>query len=317
MPSSRLRPLRARSGGRTRPGRVGTWSGGATAAACRSSSPRWRRRRQTSSPPGAAPRCKYDRQLDAYWDEIEKKRAGRRAKRGSTKFFDTEDYVWSFPPTFQGPRLSADLDQRWARFLAAGPAGPAGRGKEGAAGPRRLPRRSAQALWLRAEAHPRARVQAPLRGGGDLAGPHQGAGGPRLRARDGRRRHGRHAGRHQPHHQEGQADLLGARLRAAAARQHHRRAGQARRPVRQTPATPQGQRQRSGAHRRAAPQDRLAAAHDPQRQVGARRLVPPRRLRADVERLRHSRHQSRRRHRALAAVAEAARASRTPPPARA
>jgi hypothetical protein len=63
-------------------------------------------------------KMKYDRQLDAYWDEIEKKRAGRRAKRGSTKFFDTEDYVWSYPPTFQGPRLSADLDQRWSRFLA-------------------------------------------------------------------------------------------------------------------------------------------------------------------------------------------------------
>jgi hypothetical protein len=63
-------------------------------------------------------KMKYDRQLDAYWDEIEKKRAGRRAKRGSTKFFDTEDYVWSYPPTFQGPRLSSDLDQRWSRFLA-------------------------------------------------------------------------------------------------------------------------------------------------------------------------------------------------------
>ncbi|MFA6141472.1 MAG: hypothetical protein WC684_12170, partial [Hyphomicrobium sp.] len=63
-------------------------------------------------------KMKYDRQLDAYWDEIEKKRAGRRAKRGSTKFFDTQDYVWTYPPTYQGPRLSADLDQRWSRFLA-------------------------------------------------------------------------------------------------------------------------------------------------------------------------------------------------------
>jgi hypothetical protein len=63
-------------------------------------------------------KMKYDRQLDAYWDEIEKKRAGRRVKRGSTKFFDTEDYVWTYPPTYQGPHLSADLDQRWSRFLA-------------------------------------------------------------------------------------------------------------------------------------------------------------------------------------------------------
>jgi hypothetical protein len=61
----------------------------------------------------------HDRMLDAYWQDIEKKRAGRRLKRGNTKFFDTDDYVWTFPPTYKGPRLSADLDKRWERFLAA------------------------------------------------------------------------------------------------------------------------------------------------------------------------------------------------------
>ena len=35
----------------------------------------------------------HDRMLDAYWQDIEKKRAGRRLKRGNTKFFDTDDYV--------------------------------------------------------------------------------------------------------------------------------------------------------------------------------------------------------------------------------
>jgi hypothetical protein len=62
---------------------------------------------------------RHDQQLDAYWQEIEKKRSGRRAKRGSSKFFDTEDYVWAYPPTYNGPRLSAELDRQWARFLAA------------------------------------------------------------------------------------------------------------------------------------------------------------------------------------------------------
>lgn len=61
----------------------------------------------------------HDRMLDAYWQQVEKKREGRRAKRSSTKFFDTDDYVWTYPPTYKGPRLSADLDKQWTRFLAA------------------------------------------------------------------------------------------------------------------------------------------------------------------------------------------------------
>jgi len=63
-------------------------------------------------------KSQHERMLDAYWREVEKKRDGRRAKRGSTKFFDNEDYVWTFPPTYKGPRLSTDLDKRWASFLA-------------------------------------------------------------------------------------------------------------------------------------------------------------------------------------------------------
>jgi len=61
----------------------------------------------------------HDRLLDAYWADVEKKRSGRRTKRASTKFFDTEDYVWTLPPTYKGPSLSADLDRKWAAFLAA------------------------------------------------------------------------------------------------------------------------------------------------------------------------------------------------------
>lgn len=64
-------------------------------------------------------KSQHDRMLDAYWQQVEKKREARRAKRGTTKFFDANDYVWTFPPTYKGPRLSAELDQKWARFLAA------------------------------------------------------------------------------------------------------------------------------------------------------------------------------------------------------
>lgn len=61
----------------------------------------------------------FDRRLDAYWYEVEKKRKGRRAKRSRTKFFDPNDYVWTFPPEYSGPRLSAALSNRWSRFKAA------------------------------------------------------------------------------------------------------------------------------------------------------------------------------------------------------
>lgn len=71
-----------------------------------------------------AAKTRYERQLDAYWSQIEKKRAGRRAKRSTTKFFSNDDYVWAYPPTYNGPRLSAELDKRWARFLAAQEAKP-------------------------------------------------------------------------------------------------------------------------------------------------------------------------------------------------
>lgn len=61
----------------------------------------------------------FDRRLDAYWYDVEKKRKGRHAKRSKTKFFETSDYVWTFPPEYTGPRLSPGLDQRWSRFQAA------------------------------------------------------------------------------------------------------------------------------------------------------------------------------------------------------
>jgi hypothetical protein len=61
----------------------------------------------------------FDRRLDAYWHEVEKKRKGRRPKRGTSQLYDKHDYVWTFPPEYKGPRLSRDVERRWEHYLAA------------------------------------------------------------------------------------------------------------------------------------------------------------------------------------------------------
>jgi len=63
--------------------------------------------------------AQFERRLDAYWREVDRKRSERRVKRSGTKLYDTDDYVWTFPPQYEGPKLSADLDKQWTRFLAA------------------------------------------------------------------------------------------------------------------------------------------------------------------------------------------------------
>ena len=65
-----------------------------------------------------AAKTHYDRRLDAYWYEIERKRKDRRPKRGSGQLYGPEDYVWTFPPEYAGPQLSEDLKRRWTSFLA-------------------------------------------------------------------------------------------------------------------------------------------------------------------------------------------------------
>ena len=95
------------------------WTGAATAASVQDFLLTLPPQQQNEFIAWRTAKSQYDRMLDAYWQDVEKKRDGRRAKRGSTKFFDSGDYVWTFPPTYKGPRLSADLDKRWASFLAA------------------------------------------------------------------------------------------------------------------------------------------------------------------------------------------------------
>jgi hypothetical protein len=60
----------------------------------------------------------FDRRLDAYWYQIESKRKDRRPKRSSGQLYSAEDYVWTFPPEYDGPVLPPDLRRRYEAFLA-------------------------------------------------------------------------------------------------------------------------------------------------------------------------------------------------------
>jgi hypothetical protein len=60
----------------------------------------------------------FDRRLDAYWYQIESKRKARRAKRGAGQLYSAQDYIWSFPPEYDGPLLPPDLRRRYEAFLA-------------------------------------------------------------------------------------------------------------------------------------------------------------------------------------------------------
>ncbi|MFA5898929.1 MAG: hypothetical protein WC829_07430 [Hyphomicrobium sp.] len=95
------------------------WIGAATAASVQDFVATLPAQQQDEFVAWRTAKSQHDRLLDAYWKQIETKRAGRRAKRAKTKFFDGDDYVWTFPPTYKGPKLSAELDRKWTRFLAS------------------------------------------------------------------------------------------------------------------------------------------------------------------------------------------------------
>lgn len=63
-------------------------------------------------------RADFDRQLDAYWNKVDDKRAARRAKRTMEQAITVDDYVTTFPPEYAGPKLSAELSKAWADFQA-------------------------------------------------------------------------------------------------------------------------------------------------------------------------------------------------------
>lgn len=119
MPSTCSRPLRALLAAALVLAMAAAWTGDAQAGSVQDFLATLPDTQQQEFTAWRAAQTQYDRRLDAYWQDVEKKRSGRRAKRGNTKFFGAEDYVWTYPPAYDGPRLSADLDRQWTRFLAA------------------------------------------------------------------------------------------------------------------------------------------------------------------------------------------------------
>jgi hypothetical protein len=59
----------------------------------------------------------YEQQLDAYWDQVEAKRQARKPKRAAKLAFDSNDYIMTFPPVYKGPKLSAELQRKYDKFL--------------------------------------------------------------------------------------------------------------------------------------------------------------------------------------------------------
>lgn len=66
-----------------------------------------------------AARRAHEAQLDAYWAKVDAKRAERKAKRKHVESFSLDDYIMTFPPSYNGPKLSEGLAAKYAKFLAA------------------------------------------------------------------------------------------------------------------------------------------------------------------------------------------------------
>lgn len=66
-----------------------------------------------------AARTFHEFKLDAYWRDVTNKRALRRVKRKRGEAFGGEDYVQTFPPEYDGPMLSPDLDKAWRDYQGA------------------------------------------------------------------------------------------------------------------------------------------------------------------------------------------------------
>jgi hypothetical protein len=64
-----------------------------------------------------AARAEYDQALDSYWDKVNARREARKKKRASKEPFDVSDFVMTFPPAYNGPKLSKDVGRRYDKFL--------------------------------------------------------------------------------------------------------------------------------------------------------------------------------------------------------
>lgn len=54
-------------------------------------------------------RAQFDAQLDAYWEEVEEKRAERRRRRAAGQRFTAAHYVMQQPPKYSGPGIPPDV----------------------------------------------------------------------------------------------------------------------------------------------------------------------------------------------------------------
>lgn len=63
-----------------------------------------------------AARSAYESKLDTYWEAVDGKRQARKKKRSAKLPFGEDDYVMSFPPKYDGPKLSSDLAKKYEKF---------------------------------------------------------------------------------------------------------------------------------------------------------------------------------------------------------
>ena len=63
-----------------------------------------------------AARRAYEQKLDTYWDQVDAKRQARKPKRAAKLAFDASDYIMSFPPVYNGPKLGAALAKKYEKF---------------------------------------------------------------------------------------------------------------------------------------------------------------------------------------------------------
>lgn len=58
----------------------------------------------------------YEFELDAYWRQVNDKRALRRGRKAKGETLTADDYVTSFPPEFKGAALPPELAKAWSEF---------------------------------------------------------------------------------------------------------------------------------------------------------------------------------------------------------
>ncbi|MGQ0672521.1 MAG: hypothetical protein ACT4N2_06515 [Hyphomicrobium sp.] len=61
----------------------------------------------------------HEHRSNVYWETVSTKRTERRRKRGAAITVVADDYVRTFPPVYEGPKLTPDLAKRWAAYQAA------------------------------------------------------------------------------------------------------------------------------------------------------------------------------------------------------